>query len=152
MTSPTNNQKLAEQISFKGRIYDKYIKDYFIAYKETIQPSEYNAISEGDYNHIDTNSLITLWDSSGLTGDYQFKIFAEDKAGNTNSVLINNNLTNSEDFVIRMLPSETNYISPNGDNIFDYYPVKFMLNYSTDITIKIYQVDEHSNEIFVRIL
>lgn len=117
-----------------GSVADSHLLDWRLEYGAGNRPLAWSLLAQGGGN--EDGSLMGLWNTYGLVGDYTLRISARDLAGNTSVVGELLNLPQRPGLVTD-LEAMPELFSPNGDGIVDTTAIRLGLASESRVTLQV---------------
>ncbi|MEW6516079.1 MAG: FlgD immunoglobulin-like domain containing protein [candidate division FCPU426 bacterium] len=119
ISSPGDFSQVTGSISILGKATDEHFSQYWL-FAKPVGASLWNTLTASGRPMAGPQDLLGVVDSSGLNGDWELRLAAEDEAGNRSETTRTYTLINDSDFVLQLYPGYP-LISPNGDGVLDTY-------------------------------
>jgi Tol biopolymer transport system component/fibronectin type 3 domain-containing protein len=141
ISSPVADESI-NVLSFeiRGSVDDLNFESYKLEAIKSENPDQIILLAMG--GHPKAESLLGVWNTYGLTGDWQLRLRARDSVGNEREVVTHVSLLPKVDLIsaLSIIPQS---FSPNGDGVYDNATIDFDLICLCNVSAKV--LDDHGN-------
>jgi len=134
ITYPKAGDPVPMIIEALGTANDVNLQGYTLDFGVGLSPESWVPLGNGSANKI--SEVLGVWNTFGLVGDHAIRLTANDRAGNTNEIIVPINLVERTN-LISYLEAVQPLFSPNGDGTKDSTSIRFGVDADVNLSLDI---------------